>query len=195
MTTKQSNNMTSSKELHEMTIHELGQLFPIVIQNYSDKWIELYEAEKKLITENFAKSEIISIDHIGSTAIPGLKAKPTIDILFQVSEQIDIPKMKTIFKSLNYHINEPANNPPPHLTFVKGYSKEGYKGQSFHIHVRYKGDWNEIRFRDYLINHEDIAKEYENLKLTLAKRYRNDREVYTSSKTDFIEKINKLTQE
>lgn len=164
MTTKQSNNMTSSKELHEMTIHELGQLFPIVIQNYSDKWIELYEAEKKLITENFAKSEIISIDHIGSTAIPGLKAKPTIDILFQVSEQIDIPKMKTIFKSLNYHINEPANNPPPHLTFVKGYSKEGYKGQSFHIHVRYKGDWNEIRFRDYLINHEDIAKEYENLK-------------------------------
>jgi GrpB-like predicted nucleotidyltransferase (UPF0157 family) len=82
MTKEQSYNSTSSKELHEMTINELGQLFPIVIQNYTDKWIELYEAEKQLITDNFAKSEIISIDHIGSTAIPGLKAKPTIDILF-----------------------------------------------------------------------------------------------------------------
>lgn len=144
--------------------------------------------------DNFAKSEIISIDHIGSTAIPKLKAKPTIDILFQVSEQIDIQKMKDIFKALNYHINEPINSPPPHLTFVKGYTKEGYKGQAFHVHIRYKGDWNEIRFRDYLINHEDVAKEYENLKLKLADRYRNNREAYTNSKTDFIEKINKLTR-
>jgi len=194
MTKEQSYNSTSSKELHEMTINELGQLFPIVIQNYTDKWIELFEAEKQLITDNFAKSEIISIDHIGSTAIPGLKAKPTIDILFQVSEQIDIPKMKNIFKSFNYHINEPLDNPPPHLTFVKGYTKEGYKGQSFHVHIRYKDDWDEIRFRDYLINHEDIAKEYEILKIKLADRYRKNREAYTDSKTDFIEKINKLTR-
>lgn len=182
------------KELHDLTINELGQLFPIIIHDYTERWIELYKTEKRLITENFLKSEIVSIEHIGSTAIPGLKAKPTIDILLQVSELIDIQKLKAVFKTLEYKINEHPENPSPHLTFVKGYTKQGFKGQTYHVHIRYKGDWDEIRFRDYLINHKEIAKKYESLKLELADRYKNDREAYTDSKTDFIEKINKLTR-
>lgn len=179
-------------ELHELTINELGQLFPIVIHDYNEKWHELFKTEKRLIARNFDKTEIVSIDHIGSTAIPGLKAKPTIDILLQVSEQIDIQKLKTVFKTLDYNINEHPENPSPHLTFVKGYTKQGFKGQAYHVHIRYKGDWNEIRFRDFLINHNEIAKEYESLKLELADRYKHDREAYTDSKTNFIEKINNL---
>lgn len=186
--------MASSKELHKMTLEQLGQLFPIIIQNYSDKWSDFYQSESKLIIDSFSQSDIVRIDHIGSTAIPGLKAKPTIDILLQVSERIDIHKIEKVFKSLGYHINEHLDNPPPHLTFVKGYTKHGFKGQSYHVHIRYKGDWDEIRFRDYLINHKEIAKDYENIKLELADKYGNDREAYTDSKTDFIEKINKLTR-
>jgi GrpB-like predicted nucleotidyltransferase (UPF0157 family) len=186
--------MTSSKELHKMTLEKLGQLFPIIIQDYSDKWIKFYESESKIIINCFSQSDILRIDHIGSTAIPGLKAKPTIDILLQVSEQIDIQKIKKVFKSLDYHINEHPDNPPPHLTFVKGYTKHGFKGQAYHVHIRYKGDWDEIRFRDYLINHKEIAKEYEAIKLELAVKYKNDREAYTNSKKDFIENINKLTR-
>jgi len=186
--------MIASKGLHKMTLNQLGQLFPITIQDYSDKWSEFYQSESKLIIDSFSKSDFVRIDHIGSTAIPGLKAKPTIDILLQVSGHIDIHKIKRVFKSLGYNINEHPENPPPHLTFVKGYTKYGIKGQSYHVHIRYKGDWNEIRFRDYLINHKEIAKEYENIKLELADKYRNDREAYTAAKTDFIEKINKLTQ-
>lgn len=185
--------MPSSKELHQMTLEELGQLFPIIIQNYSDKWPDFYQSESKLIIDPFSESEIVRIDHIGSTAIPGLKAKPTIDILLQISEHIDMHKIKKVFKSLGYHINEHPDNPPPHLTFVKGYTKNGFKGQSYHVHIRYRGDWDELRFRDYLINHKAIAKEYENIKLELADKFRNDREAYTNSKSDFIEKINKLT--
>jgi GrpB-like predicted nucleotidyltransferase (UPF0157 family) len=187
--------MTSSKELHKMTLEKLGQLFPIIIQDYSDKWIEYYQSESELIISCFLPSEIVRIDHIGSTAIPGLKAKPTIDILFQVTEQIDIDKIKKVFKSLDYHINEHPDNPPPHLTFVKGYTKQGFKGQAYHVHIRFKGDWDEIRFRDYLIKHNEIAKEYEAVKLKLAVKYKNDREAYTNSKTEFIMKINKLTRE
>lgn len=186
--------MTSSEELHKMTLEKLGQLFPIVIQEYSDKWISLYRSESKIIKNCFSQSDIVRIDHIGSTAIPGLKAKPTIDILLQVSEQIDIQKVKKVFKSLDYHINKHPDNPPPHLTFVKGYTRQGFEGQAYHVHIRYKGDWDEIRFRDYLIDHKETAKKYEALKLELAVKYKNDREAYTNSKTDFIEKINKLTR-
>jgi GrpB-like predicted nucleotidyltransferase (UPF0157 family) len=71
---------------------------------------------------------------------------------------------------------------------------EGFKGQAYHVHVRYRGDWDEIRFRDYLIKNKEVAKEYETLKLGLAEKYRNDREKYTNSKTEWIEKINKLTR-
>jgi GrpB-like predicted nucleotidyltransferase (UPF0157 family) len=186
--------MTSSKDIHKMTLEKLGQLFPIIIQDYSDKWINFYQSESELIINSFSKSDIVKIDHIGSTAIPRLKAKPTIDILLQVSEQIDIPKIKKVFKSLDYHINEHLDNPPPHLTFVKGYTNQGFKGQAYHVHIRYKGDWDELRFRDYLINHKNIAKEYEALKIGSADKHKNDRESYTDSKTNFIEKINKLTR-
>ncbi len=183
-----------SKTLKDMTIGELGQLFPIIITDYSDKWVDLYKAEAKLITDSFSQTEISKIDHIGSTAIPRLKAKPTIDILMQISEQLDIQKLKDIFESIGYLINDHPENPAPHLTFVKGYSEQGFKGQAYHVHIRYCGDWDEIRFRDYLIKNKVIAKEYETLKLKLAEKYPNDREAYTDSKTEWIEKINNLTQ-
>jgi GrpB-like predicted nucleotidyltransferase (UPF0157 family) len=182
------------KDLHEMTINELGQLFPIIIEDYSDKWSDLYKEEAKLITDSISHTEIIRIDHIGSTAIPGLKAKPTIDILLQVSEHIEIQKLKDILKSIGYLINDHPENPAPHLTFVKGYTKHGFKGQAYHVHIRYNGDWDEIRFKDYLIKNKEIAKEYETLKLELAKKFPNDREAYTDSKTEWIEKINSLTR-
>lgn len=185
--------MTEQKDLHKMSTQELGQLFPINITDYSDTWPGLYREEAKFITNAFTQTEVLKIDHIGSTAIPGLKAKPTIDILLQVTQQIDIQKLKDIFKSLGYQINEHPENPAPHLTFVKGYTNQGFKGQAYHVHIRYLGDWDEIRFRDYLIKHKEIANEYEALKLELADKYPNDREAYTDSKTKWIEKINSLT--
>jgi GrpB-like predicted nucleotidyltransferase (UPF0157 family) len=177
-----------------MTIAELGKLFPIILTDYSDKWADLYFSEAKMITDAFSKTEIIKIDHIGSTAIPGLKAKPTIDILLQVSEQLAIQKIKDVFKSLGYLINNHPENPAPHFTFVKGYTKQGFKGQAYHVHIRYSGDWDEIRFRDYLIKNKEVAKEYETLKLELAEQFPNDREAYTDSKTEWIKKINNLAR-
>ena len=172
-------DFNSKKSLNNFTIAELGQLFPIIISDYSDKWPDLYALESKIITDSFSKAEIVRIDHIGSTAIPRLKAKPTINILLQVTQQIDIQKLKDTFKSIGYEINNHPENPAPHLTFVKGYTNQGFKGQAYHVHIRYRGDWDEIRFKDYLIKHNDIAKEYESLKLELAEKYKHDRELYT----------------
>ena len=178
--------------LNNLTSKELGRLFPIIISEYSDDWPVLYSKESKLITGSLVQADMVKIDHIGSTAIPGIKAKPTIDILLQVTEQIDIQKLKTAFKSLGYLINNYPENPAPHLTFVKGYTKQGFQGQAYHVHVRYSGDWDEIRFRDYLRKHKEIASEYESLKLKLAEKFPNDREAYTNAKTEWIEKINGL---
>ena len=177
-----------------MTFEELGKLFPVIICEPSDKWPEHYQSEYGLIVDSLSKSDIVSIDHIGSTAIPNLKAKPTIDILLQISENTDSQKIIETFKSLGYQYIEQPGNPPPHMMFVKGYSAEGFRGQAFHIHVRYKGDWDEIYFRDYLVKHRNIAKKYEELKIKLADKYKNDREAYTNAKTEFIEKVNRLAR-
>ncbi|MDA3882010.1 MAG: GrpB family protein [Bacteroidales bacterium] len=186
--------MTLNNDLHKKTLEKLGQIFPVIICEPSEKWQDFFQTESKLIVDSFSKSDIVRIDHIGSTAIPDLKAKPTIDILLQVLEELDTKKIMRVFKSLDYNVNEHPENPPPHLTFVKGYTREGFKGQTYHVHVRYHGDWDEIRFRDFLIKNKEIAKEYETLKLELAEKYPNDREAYTDSKTKWIEKINNLAR-
>ena len=77
------------------------------------------------------------------------------------------------------------------MMFMKGYTLEGFKGQAFHLHVRYAGDWNELYFRDYLRVHPDTAKAYGKLKTELQKKFEHDRDAYTDAKTKFIEEITK----
>jgi len=79
--------------------------------------------------------------------------------------------------------------------FAKGYSPKGYLGQTFHIHVRFRGDWDELIFRDYLIQNLKIAQEYAELKLMLSTDYINDREKYSNNKTEFITRITKTARE
>ena len=187
--------MCPDKELHSMNTKELGQLFPIIIEEPDKRWTTYFSKEKAIILDLFNKSEIESIEHIGSTAVPGLKAKPTIDMLIEISEKVPDDSIIESLRSAGYEYIHRPENPPPHMMFVKGYTKQGFKGQAFHIHVRYKGDWDEIYFRDYLRNNRKAAKAYEDLKLKLAEKYKNDREAYTSKKNDFIEKINKLARQ
>jgi GrpB-like predicted nucleotidyltransferase (UPF0157 family) len=75
------------------------------------------------------------------------------------------------------------------MMFAKGYSPEGLTGQTFHIHTRYSGDWDEIAFRDYLIRNPRVAEEYAVLKRRLSIEFKNDREKYTDAKTSFIKEI------
>jgi GrpB-like predicted nucleotidyltransferase (UPF0157 family) len=186
--------MDSNQDLHKMTTKEFGKLFPIIIQEPNKKWGEFYESERKQIIELFDKLEILGIEHIGSTAIPGIKAKPTIDILIEVKKNIDTKKTIDKLKSIGYQYIQRLDNPPPHMMFVKGYTIHGFSGQAFHVHIRYKGDWDELYFRDFLIENEKYANEYERVKLELAEKYNHDREAYTEAKTEFVEMINKLAR-
>ena len=174
------------KSLDEMTPEELGMLFPIIISEPDPEWVNIYREEESEIRKTLGDLQIVRLEHIGSTAVPGLKAKPTIDILLEVPAPAITDFLVNKLKELLYHYIPKPENPAPHMMFVKGYSTEGFKGQAFHIHVRYPGDQEELRFRDYLKSHPKEAMEYEALKLRLAKAYPNDREAYTSGKSGFI---------
>jgi GrpB-like predicted nucleotidyltransferase (UPF0157 family) len=175
-----------TKDLNQLTTGELGQLFPIKIVDYNPEWPRLASIEKKNIMKTVGKKFISRIEHIGSTSVPGLCAKPTIDFLLKI---LDITNCDFLIKQLqkiNYHLIPKPENPPPHMMFAKGYSESGITGQTFHIHVRYSGNWDEIVFRDYLIKNQKVTADYARLKRKLADEFKNDREKYTDSKSTFI---------
>lgn len=178
-----------TRSLDEMTDEELWQLFPIVLSEYQPSWKEEYIKEKLVLEETFGAQNILIIHHIGSTAVPGLTAKPTIDILVEIEDATDTGVLISRMQKRGYRYLEQPKNPPPHMMFIKGYTAKGIKGQVFHVHVRYKGDWDEIRFRDYLIGHPDTAREYGELKKSLKDLHEHNRDAYTAAKTDFIARI------
>ncbi len=180
-----------SKLLSEMNSKELGKLFPIIISEYNPQWPRLYLIEKDIIEKAVGILNIIRISHFGSTSVPNLHAKPTIDILLEVYENTDSEKLVHNLEGIGYIYSPQPNNPAPHMMFMKGYKTNGFKGQAYHVHVRYPGDWDELYFRDYLIAHPDTAQKYQQLKLRLKERFEFDRDGYTSAKGDFIKEITK----
>lgn len=180
----------AGKPLSEMTNEELWQLFPIILtEPRSEEWAKSFQTEKQRIQSAVGLSHIIAVHHIGSTAIRGIMAKPTIDILMEITEDTDIPELMKIMEGIGYGYNDRPDAPPPHLTFIKGYTPEGFKGQVFHTHIRYEGDWPELHFRDYLNAHPSLAEEYAQLKLALKKKFEHDRDGYTFAKGDFIQTV------
>ena len=147
------------------------------------------------IIKAVGESNIVRMNHIGSTAVPGLIAKPTIDILLEITADCDTEKLKENLISIGYIYTAQPDNPAPHMMFLKGYTPEGFKGQAFHVHVRYPGDWGELYFRDYLKEHNDIADEYGRLKTELLKTYEHDRDGYTEAKTEFISRYTDIARE
>lgn len=178
-----------TKQLGEMSKEELGKLFPINISLFNPIWSDLYLYEKNVIEKAIGLSNILRIRHYGSTSIPGIYAKPTIDILLEVFDNIDTEELVDKFDNIDYKYSPQIDNPPPHMMFMKGYTINGFDGQTYHVHVRYSGDWDELYFRDYLILHPEVAIEYGNLKLKLKEEFEYDREAYTSGKSEFITKV------
>lgn len=177
------------KNLEEMSPAELGRLFPIIITAYNEEWPGYYQAEEKRLQAGIGPANIVKMEHYGSTSIPGMYAKPTIDILLEVKAGTDLDELINKFRSMGYYYSHQPDDPPPHMMFMKGYSPGGYQGQAYHVHVRYKGDWDELYFRDFLIMHPEIAAEYGRLKLGLQAEYKYDREGYTRGKSEFISKV------
>lgn len=177
-----------------MTDKERWQMFPIILSEHKPEWKKKYLKEKAVIEQSIGIQNIVRMSHIGSTAVPGLIAKPTIDILVEIKDKTDTNKLIVDTQSAGFRYIAHPENPPPHMMFVKGYTEQGFKGQAFHVHIRYAGDWDELYFRDYLMTHPNIASDYGKLKLELKEKYEHDRDGYTEAKTVFVKRITALAR-
>lgn len=168
-----------------MTLEELWQLFPIVLVPHNPQWSNWAREEIALLSALLSGYNP-TINHIGSTAVPDICAKPIIDIIVEVSADIDWLSIKPIMECSGYICMSECEG---RVSFNKGYTPDGYAEKVFHIHFHKTGDNDEIFFRDYLIAHPEVAKEYERLKLSLLPKYKNNRDGYTEAKSEFVLQI------
>lgn len=164
---------------------------------YDVQWPKMAELEIKKLREILPSNHIIDIQHVGSTAIPGMLAKPIVDIQIAVkSLEIIKPIAIDALKKLGYEFWY-ENPDPERMFFVKGMPPFGEK-RTHHVHIvePTSRHWQgKILFRDYLLAHPDVANEYVNLKQELAQQYTYDREQYTDAKTKFINAVLKKANE
>ena len=178
-----------SKKLSEMSLEELWQLFPIFLENHKTYWVDWYNEEVKNLKNILPQA--IDYYHIGSTAISGIMAKPIIDIIVAVDTCNQMSQVANILKENGYIIMSEKDN---RMSLNKGYTESGFAEKVYHIHLRLKSDIDEVYFKNYLIDNPDIAKEYEELKIMLWKKYEFDRDAYTNAKTKFVQKYTKLAK-
>ena len=158
----------------------------IEILEYDLKWPEVFGREADALKESVGEL-ILQIEHVGSTSVPGLAAKPIVDIMVAVAELDSIGPAIPNFEKLGYeHCGEMG---VPGRIFFKKYI-DGKR--AFHIHT-VEPDTNAwfqlVPFRDYLIAHPDEAREYEKLKRKLAVRFEHNRDAYSKQKHSFIDGI------
>lgn len=175
------------KSLSEMTLKELWELFPIVLAEHNPNWKDWYTCEAAVLSELLPFP--VCFYHIGSTAIPGIFAKPIVDILAEVSTEEILTRAVRLLQDNGYLL---MNASSTRASLNKGYTPAGFAEQVFHIHLRLTGDHNELYFRDYLLSHPEAAKEYEALKLSLWKDLEHDRDRYTAAKSDMVAKFTRL---
>lgn len=161
----------------------------IVIVEYDPRWSLMFEEEAARITEVLSKDLVVCIEHIGSTAVPGLAAKPIIDLLVSVNSLVEAKQVAVSpLEKLGYAYW--FDNPDPHrMFFVKGLPPNSPR--THHIHMIESDSILQERllFRDYLRSHPDEALRYAQLKHHLAQRFSTDREAYTSGKTEYVQSV------
>lgn len=173
------------KTLKDLTLEELWQLFPISLSPHNPLW-NLWAKQEIYFLYRLLSEVNPAINHIGSTAIPRLKAKPIIDILVEVAEDVEWHKIKDLMDKRNYICMSESE---ARVSFNKGYTTSGYETKVFHIHFHRNGDNDEIIFRNYLIEHPEIAEKYEMLKNSLLPEYKNNRDCYTEAKSYFVRDV------
>lgn len=151
---------------------------PIVIVPYDPAWPAEFRGVGSRLRSSLGDLAN-RIDHVGSTSVPGLDAKPVLDVQVSVASlelRQEVARRLTAV-GFRYH----ADNPDRTKAFFLG--KEG--GLPIHVHVRARGSFDEqlnLLFRDFLRAHRDAVEEYARVKWDLAERFRNDREGYVRAK-------------
>ena len=163
----------------------LGMRDEVVIADYDPEWPREFDEEKGRILGAIGESLEV-VEHIGSTSVPGLAAKPIIDILLVVRPfPLTLAQVDAVC-GLGYFYKAEHG-----ISGRQYFTKQFWLG-THHLHAFSRGNPEIVRhlaFRDYLRVHPAVAREYESLKRELAERFRGRRESYTDAKTGFIRAV------
>jgi len=157
----------------------------VKLTGYSKDWPGLFRVERKLLKGKLGKLPI-RISHVGSTAVPGLCAKPILDIMLEVLSLEKVEKAVSRFESCGYRVKPREEDPVPGRLFC---SKDLNGLRCFHLHIAEAGSIfskEHLRFRNILRKDPKAAQAYARLKLRLSRRFPNDRKAYMEGKAKFI---------
>jgi GrpB-like predicted nucleotidyltransferase (UPF0157 family) len=156
------------------------------VVDYDPAWPVAFEREAALLTGIFG-ADLVAVYHIGSTAVPGLPAKPIIDIMPVVHDIARVDLYNDDMMAAGYEPRGEYGIPGRRY-----FSKGGDEERSHHVHafqIGNPGVARHLAFRDYLRGHSDVAQEYATLKITLARRFPHDIEGYMDGKDAFIKDL------
>ena len=160
----------------------MSSIEPVEIHECSAEWVDEFQRIGARLRESLGNMAL-RIDHIGSTSVVGLAAKPIIDIQISVLALDPMEPFLAPLESLGYVWQQ------DNLEKTERYFKERPGERKTHIHVRLAGSWHEqfaLLFRDYIRKHPDNQREYERVKKSLAQWYLNQRQEYTKAKVPII---------
>lgn len=157
----------------------------IRLVDYDPSWPEKFEQMKQRLLKLLGPDIALRIEHYGSTSIPGMPAKPVIDIL------VEIPSFEEARKQAIPAFNSPEIEywMSDHMRF---YIRDKVTGiRTHHLHMAPAGHriWEGLAFRDYILTHPEDASRYLTLKYELARRHPDDRLAYTNAKEEFVREI------
>jgi GrpB-like predicted nucleotidyltransferase (UPF0157 family) len=162
----------------------------VEIVEYDPAWPALFQKEKEHLLDCLPRSAVGRIEHFGSTAVPGLAAKPIIDILLEVrdleeTKRVIVPILTAQGYEYLWRPTSGDDTPPFYAWFIKR-DHEGRRTHHIHAVESDFEHWDRLLFRDFLIEHPEAAREYERVKREAARAFGNDRVAYTNAKSSFI---------
>ncbi|EEM09861.1 GrpB family protein [Bacillus pseudomycoides] len=163
----------------------------IVVVPYENHWGEKFQIESQRLKA--AMPEHVKVHHIGSTSVPGLAAKPIVDMIMEVENIESVDHWNECFQQLGY-IVKGENGIPGRRFFIHGTEEK----RSYHLHVFGTGNpeiTRHLAFRDYMMAHCEEAEVYAALKKDLAEKFTYDGDQYTEGKNDFVSNIDEKALE
>jgi GrpB-like predicted nucleotidyltransferase (UPF0157 family) len=160
---------------------------------YDPRWPRRFEEERDALMRSLPAGLVRRIEHLGSTAVPGLSAKPIVDMLIEVRDLGETQRsVPPILEPRGYdYFWRPSfgeSTPPFYAWFIKR-DESGARTHHLHMVEAHFEHWDRLLFRDYLIDHPDVAREYGTLKQRLCTEYPRDRVAYTEGKGEFVASV------
>ena len=159
----------------------------VTLSPYQPAWPRLFREEARRLRAALGE-HVLRVEHVGSTAVPGLDAKPILDIVVAVRDMSDATRFEGPLAPLGY-LHKAENDRPGRRYFVKRLPDER---STHHLNITELDTecwFTHVAFRDYLRSHPEAREEYGKLKRALARRHRHDRAAYQEGKAAFIQQV------